>query len=163
MKQIIPLLIISIMVVGCGTARTVIVHPINAHTKYKGVTVSHVKGSLAVPAEAIKKFEDELKEHLYEDSFHEFQDLKIQYSFICHEEGNRFVRWFFKGNGNMGEATLIVRVKFLSSTGSLLGEIDVDGKLNQGFLGGSQYEPLYRVAEKIAENAALWFAIDQDS
>ena len=71
---------------------------------------------------------------LYEENdFIKSDALLLEYQFLQQDEGNQFVRWFFGGIGNAGEASLTVLVTYTDVNGNQLAQTQVQGKIDSGF------------------------------
>lgn len=148
------LLLVSILLalVGCGTARTLVIEPVATNDKYTSVKLVANNPNVQVPAEVIEKIEAVINKGLYEKGpFSVGDDLKIHYTFISHDKGNQFARWFWGGIGNAGEASVIVTVRYLNNEGNEIAKTQVEGRIGSGFFGGSINEAITKAGEDIVE------------
>jgi hypothetical protein len=147
------LLIGAILILyGCGTARTLVLEPVKTSDKYTHIQLIADNPNVEVPDDVIEKIESVIKKGLYEKGpFSEGTDLKIHYTFIAHDKGNQFARWFWGGIGNAGEGSMTVNVKYVNSKGEELAKTQVEGRIGSGFFGGSIDEAITKAGEDIIE------------
>ena len=147
------LLIGAILVLyGCGTAKTLVLEPVKTSDKYTHIQLIADNPNVEVPADVTEKIESVIKKGLYEKGpFAEGTDLKIHYTFISHDKGNQFARWFWGGIGNAGEGSVTVNVKYVNSKGEELAKTQVEGRIGSGFFGGSINEAITKAGEDIVE------------
>jgi hypothetical protein len=94
----------------------------------------------------------ELNKGLYESgSFANGDDLRLFYTFISHEEGNRMARWFWAGLGNSGEASITIQVVYKDSNDVEMAKTQVEGRIGSGFFGGSINEAIVKAAQDVTE------------
>ncbi len=149
LKKIVILCFIS-MLIGCGTAQTIVMEPVKGRTTVSGISVVSDSHNVEVPDEIVQQLKEKIERGLYEKNGYDRSDeLKIVYKFLQQDKGNQFSRWFWGGIGNTGEASLTVLVKYLDSEGSELGKTQVQGKIDSGFFGGSFSEAITKAAEQV--------------
>ena len=77
--------------------------------------------------------------------------LTVIYTFVSHDPGNQFARWFWGGIGNAGEGTLTVHVRYLDAEQRELASTQVEGRSGSGFFGGSFREAVTRLGEDVVK------------
>ena len=152
------LIIIVAVLTACGTASTIVIDPVDQRAELEGVSVSVGNHNVEVPQEIVEQLQEKIEKGLYEDNgFSKSNALLLEYKFLQQDEGNQFVRWFFGGIGNAGEASLTVLVTYTDPNGNQLAQTQVQGKIDSGFLGGSFSEAINKVAEDIVEFTVVNF------
>jgi hypothetical protein len=155
------LIIISIVFIlsGCGTARTLVLEPVTTNNKYTNVTLIADNPNVEVPADVTDKIESVIKKGLYEKGpFSIGNDLEIHYTFISHDPGNQFARWFWGGIGNAGEGSVAVTVRYIDKSNKEIAKTQVEGRIGSGFFGGSISEAITKAGEDIVEFTINQFA-----
>ena len=133
MRRII-IVAIAIVLTGCGTARTFVLEPVAQHDKYENVLLVADNPNVEVPSATRERIESVIRKGLYKKGpFKVGNDLEIRYTFISHDGGNRFTRWFLGGIGNSGEGSVAVTVRYLDKDGKQLAKTQVDGRIGSGF------------------------------
>lgn len=136
---------------GCGTARTLVLEAPETKTAYSSISIISENPTVQVPAEVTRVFEDELRKSLFDEGpFSTGDGLKLMYTFMQHDEGDRFSRWFWGGLGNSGEASVTVQVKYTNGAGEELAKTQVEGRIDSGFFGGSMDSAIKKAAQDIA-------------
>ena len=153
------ILVIAIAVItGCGTASTVVLDPVEQRAELNGVTISSGNHTVEVPQKIVAQLQKGIEKGLYEENdFIKSDALLLEYKFLQQDEGNQFVRWFFGGIGNAGEASLTVLVTYTDVNGNQLAQTQVHGKIDSGLFGGSFSEALGKVAGEIVEFTVVNF------
>ncbi|MCY3749899.1 MAG: DUF4410 domain-containing protein [Gammaproteobacteria bacterium] len=127
------LIIVVAVITGCGTASTVVLDPVEQRSELKGVTISSGNHNVEVPQKIVTQLQTGIEKGLYEENdFIKSDALLLEYKFLQQDEGNQFVRWFFGGIGNAGEASLTVLVTY-TDVGNQLAQTQVQGKIDSGF------------------------------
>lgn len=156
-KNLIPVMM-AVVITGCGTASTIVLNPVDQPSGLKGVTASSGKHNVEVPEKVVAQLQQSIEKGLYEDNdFIQSDALLLEYKFLQQDEGNQFVRWFWGGIGNAGEASLTVLVTYTDADGNQLAQTQVQGKIDSGFFGGSFSEAINKVAEEIVEFTVVNF------
>jgi len=144
---------------ACGAGSTLIVDPYEGEKVNYGEAELVYKGATAtVPDKLVTSFHEAMTEEFFEEgSFAKGKGLKVEYRFVQFEEGSQFARWFTGGIGNAGEASLTVKIDFLTPEGDKLSSINVGGKIGSGFFGGSVKAALKKAAKEAADYAGANF------
>lgn len=151
---------IVLFVTGCGTAKTIVLEPPKASGKFQHIQILSHNPTVDLPVEVAEVFEGELRKQLYESGkFKNGEDLKLFYTFVSHEEGSRFARWFWGGLGNMGEASITIQVLYMDKNETELAKTLVEGKIGSGLFGGSINEAIIKTAQDVAEFTIHNFAL----
>lgn len=157
--RIFLLIAIVITLAGCGTARTMVLEPVQATSGFTRVVVHANTPTVKVPPDVRETFESALEKGLYESGkFQRGPDLQIDYQFVSYSPGNRFSRWFWGGIGNAGEGSLVIVVRYLNKDGKELAKTQVEGRIGSGFFGGSTDEAITKAAEDVVK-----FTVDKFS
>lgn len=139
------------LLAGCGTARTVVLDAPDTDVGFSEVTIVARNPTVRVPQSVTDVFESELRQDLFTlGPFSPGTGLELRYSFVSHEEGNRFARWFWGGIGNSGEASVTVLVVYLDGDGREVASTQVEGRIGSGFLGGSIEDAIRQAASDVA-------------
>jgi len=148
----ITVICLALVLVGCGTASTIVVNPIEKKTPVSGVIVKAKEHNVEVPKDIVVQLQEKIEQGLYEkNSYKKSEDLYISLKFLQQDKGNQLARWFWGGIGNSGEASLTVSVTYQDKNGNTLGNTQVQGKIGSGFFGGSFDEAITKAAEDIVE------------
>jgi hypothetical protein len=148
-----------LIITGCGTARTLVLEPVETTTKYTNVKIVADNPNVNVPSEVIEIFESTLRKGLYDDGvFTNGEDLRIHYTFISHDPGNQFERWFWGGLGNAGEGSITIIVTYKDLGGNEITKTQVEGRIGSGFFGGSMNAAIEKAGEDIVEYTKNQFA-----
>lgn len=151
MRRFLSLLLV-VFLCGCGTARTIALDPVDSRQAYSNVKLVAHNPTVEVPAEVTDKIESVIRQGLIEEGpFIAGDDLTIQYTFISHDSGDRFSRWFFGGLGNAGEGSVVVRVNYLDRDGNQIARTQVEGRIGTGFFGGSINSAVAKAGDDIVE------------
>ncbi|HEX9773495.1 MAG TPA: DUF4410 domain-containing protein [Steroidobacteraceae bacterium] len=151
---------IAILVVGCGTGRTLVMEPPAQQQSYAAARVIEDRSTVPIPPEGLAKFHAALQTKLFDPEkggFTEGDGLVVRYRFIQYTKGNQAARWFWGGIGNSGEASATVAVDFTDSAGVKLSNIQVEGRIGSGFFGGSAEETLNKATDEIVNFAVANF------
>ena len=145
-----------VMLVGCGTARTIVLEPIKKDgasiKKYSQIKISADNHRVLVPADIKKTLHQVLKQGLIKAGiFSKDGDLTLDYTFVSYDSGNRFARFFWEGLGNAGEGSMVIRVKYFDGQGAQITEIETEGRIGSGFFGGSLHDAALRAADDIVD------------
>ncbi len=133
--------------------------PAEGAKRFSNIAIVEHNPTVSVPPEVTNVFETELKKGLYASgSFSEGQELKLFYTFISHEEGNRLARWFWAGLGNSGEASITIQITYKDMNDIELAKTQVEGRIGSGFLGGSINEAILKAAQDVSEFTVTNFA-----
>ncbi len=136
MKHLVVVLL-SLVITACGTANTLVIEPADGNKRYSAVQVVEHNPTVNVPEEVITVFETELNKGIYESgAFANGNDLRLFYTFISLEEGNRLARWFWAGLGNSGEVSITIQVVYKDQDDNELAKSQVEGRICSGFFGG---------------------------
>ncbi|TAM01739.1 MAG: hypothetical protein EPN70_18715 [Paraburkholderia sp.] len=148
-----PLVIgLALLLVACGTARTVVLEPARNHDRFSGVELVESEATVTVPPEVTAKMRSVIEKGLYENgAFTRGKDLRIVYTIVSNNPGNQFQRWLLGGIGNAGEGSLVVMVRYLDTTDTELAKTEVEGKIGSGFFGGSYEEAVTKAGEDIVK------------
>nr|VFJ95277.1 MAG: hypothetical protein BECKLFY1418A_GA0070994_104825 [Candidatus Kentron sp. LFY] len=146
------LTILLCCIAGCGTAKTVVLDAPQIHDRYASISIIARNPTVDVPSNVTTIFEGELRKRLYDSNlFSRGTKLNLIYTFISHDEGNRFARWFWGGIGNSGEGSVTVMVQYLGENETELAKTQVEGRIGSGFFGGSLNDAIKKSAQDIAE------------
>lgn len=152
------LLALVLTLIGCGTAQTVVMNPVEKNIVISGVSVEADNHNIEVPEDIVQKLQAKIEEGLYKDNrYQRSRGLKIVYRFLQQDKGNQLARWFWGGIGNAGEASLTVLVRYLDVENNELGKIQVQGKIDSGFFGGSFTEAITKAADEIVKFTVVNF------
>jgi hypothetical protein len=159
MRRYLILAIVAILA-GCGTARTLVLEPTRVVDRFARVELVADNPTVAVPADVTQKIESVINKGLYESgAFSRGQDLKILYTFVSHNPGDRFSRWFWGGIGNAGEGSVVVLVRYIDLSGRELAKTQVEGRIGSGFFGGSLDDAITKAGEDIVKFTVTTFAV----
>ena len=151
--------LIILILTGCGTARTLVMEPVQSTTKYTHVMLVADNPTVEVPDDVTETLEETINKGLYEEGpFVNGDDLRIHYTFISHDPGNQFERWFWGGIGNAGEGSVTILVTYMDESGNEIAKTQVEGRIGSGFFGGSINEAIKKAGQDIVE-----FTINQFS
>lgn len=143
---------VTLSLAACGTAKTVVLEAPKARKTYSSVDIVSNNPTVDVPADVTRVFEGELRNELFgEGPFSAGEQLRLLYTFVSHEEGNRLARWFWGGIGNSGEASVTIMVVYTNNGGEELAKTQVEGRIDSGFLGGSVDTAIKKAAQDVAE------------
>ena len=144
---------------ACGAGSTTVMDPYTGPAyNASGAALLQMGSNVEVPDEIKEEFKKSMQKEFFEKGvFEEGTALKVEYTFVQFEAGNRFSRWFWGGIGNSGEASLTVQIDFKKPDNSSLSTINVTGKIGSGFFGGSVSSALDKAAEEAATYAAANF------
>jgi len=139
-----------LLLVGCGVGKTLVLEPPEESYRVKSIEIVEQKPTIKVPENIRSKFKKDLAKNIYL-KFNEGLELKLEYKFIQFNSGSRFTRWFWGGIGNAGEGSLTIQAVFYDKNGKKLSTIQVEGKIQSGFFGGSFDEALEKAAKELAD------------
>lgn len=148
------ILAISFILVGCGATKTMVLEPIERQNTVKKLCIVKSDSTTTVNPEVEKYFAEALHTKIFKEyGFQEGNDIAIKYRFIQLNEGSRFGRWMFGGIGNCGEGSTTVEVKFIDNAQNAkeIGKIHTEGKIGSGFFGGDMDNAIKGAAEEIAD------------
>ncbi|MEM1438225.1 MAG: hypothetical protein AAF545_05965 [Pseudomonadota bacterium] len=150
MKRIV--LILAVMVLaGCGTASTIVLEAPRTQVAYSSVSIVSDNPTVQVPQEVTQTFESELRRVLVDEGpFDSGEGLNLRYTFMQHDEGDRFSRWFWGGLGNSGEASITVQITYTRPDGEEIAKTRVEGRIDSGFFGGSMDSAIKKAAQDVA-------------
>jgi hypothetical protein len=141
---------VALLLSACGTARTIVMEPVKTTTRYTRVQLVENNANVQVPAEVTQKFRSTVEQGLYQKGgFSKGEDLRIAYTFVSHNPGSQFQRWFWGGIGNAGEGSVVVNILYLDAKGAELGKTQVEGRIGSGAFGGSYDEALQKAGEEV--------------
>jgi len=147
---------------GCGTARTLVLDPVKSEAKFAHAVLEENNPNVSVPPEVTAKFRSVIEKGLYDkQAFAPGKDLRIQYTFVSHNPGSQFTRWFWGGIGNAGEGSLAVLVRYLDTNDKELAKTQVEGRIGSGAFGGSFDEAIIKAGEEIVKFTADHFAANR--
>jgi hypothetical protein len=150
---------VVLLLTGCGTARTLVLEPVNSSARFSRVELVENNANVQVPAEVTTKFRSVVEKGLYEKSaFTRGEDMRILYTFVSHNPGSQFQRWFWGGIGNAGEGSVAVTVKYVDAKGTELAKTQVEGRIGSGMFGGSYDEAIQKAGEEIVKFTTQHFA-----
>lgn len=142
-----------IILISCGSARTIVERPVVVprHMITNHVQICCDEDTVFVPENVKVTFEKELRKKLYGDNLvQDIPGIQLKYRFIQFNEGNRLMRYALGGIGNAGEASLMVEVIYLDCEGIEIGKIRAEGKISSGIFGGSSDFAIEKTAAEIA-------------
>src|SRR5690349_7905194 len=143
---------VALLLSACGTARTIVMDPVKTSTRYARAELVENNPNVKVPAEVTQTFRSAVEKGLYEKgAFNRGQDLRVVYTFVSHNPGSQFERWFWGGIGNAGEGSVAVNVVYMDANGTELGKTQVEGRIGSGMFGGSYDEALHKAAEEVVK------------
>ncbi|GAB7549818.1 hypothetical protein [Cupriavidus sp. 8B] len=158
MKRL-QIICLVLVLVGCGTARTLVIEPIKRPNQFQRAELVENKATVTVPAAVTEKFRSVVETGLYEkDAFKRGGDLRIVYTFISHNPGSQFQRWFWGGIGNAGEGSLVIMVRYLDASDTELAKTEVEGRIGSGFFGGEFDEAITKAGEALVKFTVENFA-----
>ena len=151
MKPVIAMCL-ALVLSACGTAKTVVMEPVKSGNRFQELTISEGDSPVPVPGEVRDQLRGVLEKGLYESkAFARGIALTVIYTFVSHDPGNQFARWFWGGIGNAGEGTLTVHVRYLNAEQRELASTQVEGRIGSGFFGGSFREAVTRLGEDVVK------------
>jgi hypothetical protein len=143
---------LALLLVGCGTARTLVLEPVKTHSRFSGVELVESDATVTVPPEVTGKIRSVVEKGLYENgAFTRGNDLRIVYTIVSDNPGSQFQRWLLGGLGNAGEGSLVIMVRYLDATDTELAKTEVEGRIGSGFFGGSFDEAVTKAGEDIVK------------
>ena len=151
--NIICLLTMSFILIGCGATKTMVLEPIETQDTVKKLRIEKDKSTTIVEPSVEKCFEEKLHDQLFKDTgFQEGNDITLKYRFLQMNEGSRFKRWMTGGIGNCGEGSSTVEVRFIDNARNAkeIGKIHAQGTIGSGMFGGSLDSAIEGIAEEIA-------------
>ena len=158
MRNVLMLMAVSVLA-ACGTARTLVLEPVADTGKFSRADVIAHNPTVEVPAEVTAKLEAVVNRGLYESgAFQHGPDLRIFYTFVSHDAGDRFARWFWGGIGNAGEGSVTLMVRYVDQSDRELAKTQVEGRIGSGFFGGSMDEAITKAGEEVVK-----FTVDRFS
>jgi hypothetical protein len=155
--RILTTVLLALVLAGCGTARTLVLEPPETNARFSSAALIAHNPTVEVPPEVTGRIEAVIGKGLFEGgAFTAGEDLRIYYTFISHEPGNRMERWFWGGIGNAGEGSVTIMVRYVDATERELARTQVEGRIGSGFFGGSINDAITRAGEDIVK-----FTIDR--
>jgi hypothetical protein len=150
----------SLLVVACGTGRTLVMEP-PQRKAFSAVTLARADDTVSVPDQYRTQFVNKIRGLLYGTKekpgpFAEGPGLTIRIKVVQFDEGNQFERWFWGGIGNAGEGSMHVVADFFEGD-KKLAQTQIEGRIGSGFFGGSMTEAVDKAAEQIATYAIANF------
>ena len=143
---------IALIVAACSTARTLVLQPVEKNDHFNSAVLVEQFPTVDIPPGFARKIESVIRKGLYENGpFSNGMDLKIRYTFVSYDEGNPLARWFLAGIGNVGEGSVVVLVTYFNHLGQEIAQIQVEGLIKTGILGGSINRALEQAGDKIVE------------
>ncbi len=154
MMRIFFLLILSLLLIGCGAGRTMVLAPAETSDRFTEAEIIEDQSTVNVPSEVNSSFQAKLSQLIYGDGgFARGPGLKIKYRFIQFNPGSQFTRWFWGGIGSAGKGSMTIEAKFLDSAGKELAKIQSEGEITSGAFGGSFDFAVQKAANEVAEYA----------
>jgi hypothetical protein len=148
------LLILSLLLIGCGAGKTMVLAPAETSDRFTEAEIIEDQSTVNVPSEVNSSFQAKLSQLIYGDGgFVRGPGLKIQYRFIQFNPGSQFTRWFWGGIGSAGKGSMTVEAKFLDRAGKELAKIQSEGEITSGAFGGSFDFAVQKAANEVAEYA----------
>jgi len=152
---------VCLVLAACGTGRTMVMEPPPEKNTFSAVSLKRADDTVVVPDEYRKRFVTKIREELYgtkekPGSFADGDGLIIRIKVVQFNEGSQVARWFWGGIGNAGEGSLQVLAEFFDRD-KKLAQIQTEGRIGSGFLGGSMDEAVDKAAEEIAKYAVANF------
>lgn len=146
------IVIMTFSLIACGTAQTVVIEPPKTRSTFSSIVIVANNPAVDVPPEITSIFEQELRKGLFEEGpFTVGNDLKLVYTFVGQDSGDRLARWFWGGIGNAGEGSLTVLVRYVDSSGAEIAKTQVEGRIGSGFFGGSMDDAVIKAAQDVAK------------
>jgi hypothetical protein len=141
-----------LLLVGCGTARTLVLEPVKTHSRFSSVQLVQNEATVTVPPEVTEKIRSVVEKGLYENgAFTRGNELRIVYTIVSNNPGSQFQRWLWGGMGNAGEGSLVIMVRYLDVADTELAKTEVEGRIGSGFFGGSFDEAVTKASEAIVK------------
>ena len=141
-----------ILVGGCTTTKTLVLETPKRGEEFSSISIVANNPTVDMPKDITETFENSLRDKIYgSGKFERGEDLKLLYTFISYEEGDRFMRWFFGGVGGAGEGSVTILVKYVNINDETRGKTQVESTLSAGFLGGSINKAAEKAAHEVAE------------
>jgi hypothetical protein len=151
MHRITPIFL-ALILTACGTAKTVVLEPVDTTNKFSQVKLVEENPTVNVQPKVTELFRSVIEKGLYEEGpFTLGSELRIVYTFVGVDEGDQFARWFWGGIGNAGEGTITIRVRYLDDQDKELTNTQVEGRIGSGFFGGSFDEAITKAGEEIVK------------
>lgn len=149
----IALLLLAFFLIGCGTAKTVVLEPHRGpKMNPSSIKLEHGDSTINVDGEMVAAFEEELSKLLFtEGPYTKGEDLIISYAFLSADKGDRLKRYLSGGIGNWGEGSLVIQVTFLDINRKELAKINTDAEIGSGFYGGGYNNIVRKSAKEIVE------------
>jgi hypothetical protein len=143
---------IALIVAACSTARTLVLQPVDKNDHFNSAVLVEQFPAVDIPPGFARKIESVIRKGLYENGpFSDGMDLKIRYTFVSFDVGIPVARWFLAGIGNVGEGSVVVLVTYFNHLGQEIAQIQVEGLIKTGILGGSINRALEKAGDKIVE------------
>jgi hypothetical protein len=138
---------------SCCSGKTIVHEPmvIQVQLVKNQVQIFRNNDTVNISEHIKSTFEKKLSQRLYGDNLiQNALGIQLTYRFVHFDEGNRFMRYAFKGIGNVGEASLMIEVTYMGPNGVKLGRIYTEGKISNGVYGGSSDEAVEKAAMEVA-------------
>jgi hypothetical protein len=144
------LLAVVACLTGCGTANTLVLKPNMSRDKFARAELIACKPNVDVPADVTNELESVIRKGLNEGgAFSPGPDLRILYTIISYNPGNRAARYLTGGIGDTGEGSIAVMVSYVDKDDRELAQTQVQGRIGSGFFGGSLDNAIAKVGEDI--------------
>jgi len=89
-------LALMLVLAGCGTARALVLKPVITPSGFHRVELVESNPTVKVPAEVTARLRTLVEKGLYEKgTLARGPDLRILHTFVCHDPGSQFERWFW--------------------------------------------------------------------
>jgi hypothetical protein len=146
------LLAVVVCLTGCGTASTLVLDPNKSADKFARVELIACKPNVDVPADVTNQLESVIRNGLNGSGvFSTGPDLRILYTFISYNPGNRAARYLTGGIGDTGEGSIAVTVSYVDKNDKELAKTQVEGRIGSGFFGGSMDNAITKVGDEIVK------------
>ena len=162
MKNFVLLSACLFVLAACGTSTNIVkqsaIDKTGDRHAVHAITIAEANHTVDVPADMREHLKSALEDNLYQH--HQFQQgnqLTLRYRFISYKKGDRLKRWLSDSTGSWGEGSLVVQTQFLDQSGTVVAEMETEGRIDSGIFGGAIESAANRVAEDLAQYAANSF------
>jgi hypothetical protein len=157
-------LVLVVTLAGCGTARTLVLEPVSSSSKYPNAELIAQNPHVDVPQSVTDLLESVIRKGLYDTgAFGVGSDLRIYYTFVSHQPGDRFQRWFWGGIGNAGEGSVTIMVRYVDASDVELAKTQVEGRIGSGFFGGSIDSAIEKAGDDVVKFTVNTFSVEKAS
>ena len=146
------LIVIAVALSACAGGKTTVMKPPTEKFTVASVEVVEQTTTVEVPAEVRNDFQILLNDKLFDkDGFAKGNELKLTYTFVQFEPGNRATRYVLGGWGSMGKGYITILARFHDASDREIATIRAKSEIDTRVMGGSLNSALKKAAEEIAQ------------